>query len=145
MKLRLAVAALVIGCSGNSPTEPNGTAHVVTKYGTISVWSDGSSYNQAAIVRSLEAGYERAVAQVGRLPTLDGIMVAVYKRQVWTGVPSVGAYSSDTSTIFVLAGVEEVCDHEVQHWAAWKLGLRGDCYWLQDHRPGYDLNCHYHS
>jgi len=136
------IAVLSVSCNSlGSPTAPDGQVQLSTAYGLVSVWSDGSTYNLDTIKNSLERGQRRALAQRIDVPNLNGLTVAIYRKQVWAGVDSVGAYNESEDVVMVLAGVEEVVDHELQHRAAWKLGHHGPCFTLQDHSPGYRLDC----
>jgi hypothetical protein len=136
---------LLAGCHGLSTTAPETDVRIATAYGTVGVWSDGATYDVGKIRSALERGQERALAQRSDVSSLEGATVAIWSKGVPVGTGQydgeVGSYDSMDDSMSGLQGVEEVFEHEVQHRASWKLGERGECFNLQDHSPGFDLNC----
>ena len=136
------LAVLAFAACSSSPTDPGAPElSLQTAFGAVTVWSDGSDYDLGDLRAALERGQRRALAQRSDVASLSGLKVAIYRQQVWGGVDSVGAYDSNEDVVLILADVEEVAEHELQHRAAWKLGHRDECYRLQDHSPGFDLHC----
>jgi hypothetical protein len=137
---------LCLGC-GSSPTETAAgqPRQVMTAYGTITLYpgvgANGAPVlDEAAVVRHLEQGHDRAVTRTDDATTralltakrVDGITVR----------PSTSFrdhYDEQTWTMYVSS--EWTVGHEWQHASCYRLGLRGDCCTLQDHRPGYTLDC----
>jgi hypothetical protein len=142
------VAALALGaCAGgggpSSPTEPKGpSASLSTKYGNITVLTNGNAFDADRAVAAINAGYDKARAQVGgnvdRI-SLSGLVVSV---QPGTFNGAVGQYHSGNDTVDIAQGVENVLTHELQHRFCHNLGNSGDCCTYQDHSNGYDLQCH---
>lgn len=142
------VAAVALGaCAGGggpgSPTEPKGpSASLATKHGAITVLTNGNAFDADRAITAIEAGYDKARAQVGdnvdRI-RLDGLVVSV-QPGVFNG--AVGQYHSGSDTVDVAQGVENVLTHELQHRFCHNLGNSGDCCTYQDHANGYDLQCH---
>lgn len=151
-RLQLAAAVLAAvsfaACSGgggaSSPTEPTGSsmAALATKHGTLTVLTNGNSFDAGRAEAAIEAGYDKARAQIGGVIdgiTLDGLVLAV-EPGVFNG--AVGQYHPSSDTLRMAQGVENVITHELQHRFCHNLGNSGDCCTYQDHASGFDLQCH---
>jgi hypothetical protein len=142
-----ATALTLTACGGggggpSSPTESKGPqAALATSRGTITVITNGNAFDPNRAVAAIEAGYDKARAQIGsdvdRI-RLDGMVVEV-QPGVFNG--AVGQYLPSSDTVDVAQGVENVLTHELQHRFCHNLGNSGDCCTLQDHANGYDLQC----
>src|SRR5437764_1699061 len=143
--LQLAAAATpalpLAACSGGggakSPTAPAGPqATLATAYGTVTVFTQGNDFDPNRATAAIEAGYARARAQVGsRIDSvsLDGMSVQVAPGTFGGEYNAVGQYFTDSDTVEMAKGVENVLTHELQHRFCHKLGYSGDCCTYQDH------------
>jgi hypothetical protein len=147
-QLAVAVAAAfaLTACSGgggpSSPTEPKGPqAALATQYGTVTVLTNGNTFDAGRAEAAIQAGYDKARAQIGGAVDgirLDGMVLAV-EPGVFNG--AVGQYHPNSDTVRLAQGVENVITHELQHRFCHNLGHSGACCTYQDHSGGYDLQC----
>ncbi len=143
----LTATLALVACGGSggpsSPTEPKGpAATMVTTHGTITVITNGNPFDADRAVASIEAGYDKARAQVGSKVDgirLDGMVISV-ETSVYDGA-AVGQYMPGSDTVETAVGVENVLTHELQHRFCHNLGHSGDCCTYQDHAQGYNLQC----
>jgi len=149
--LAIPVVLALTACGGGSgggakgPTEASGpAATLATSHGTITIYTNGNSFDANRAAAAIEAGYDKARAEVG--PRIDGIrldgMTVSVQKTVYDGA-AVGQYLPQSDTVESAVGVENVLTHELQHRFCHNLGNSGDCCTYQDHANGYDLQCHH--
>lgn len=145
----LLCATLALGaCSGgsgpSSPTDPGGDSTSVltlpTSWGDVPVVTGGHEFDPGRALASIEEGYAKARAQVGT--NIDGIRLDQYRITVMPEDWELnGQHLRDRREIRMRLGVENVLEHELQHFFAWELGRFSDCRTYQDHPNGFDLHC----
>lgn len=142
------VITLLLGACGGGgggstgPTAPQGPQGTLsTKYGTVTVFTNGVAFDADRAIAAIEAGYSKARTQIGGRVDhvrLDGMAISL-KPGVFNG--AVGQYHPNQDIVDVAQGVENVLTHELQHRFCHRLGHSGDCCTYQDHSGGYDLSC----
>lgn len=142
-------SALVLGaCSGGSgpgsPTDPGGDPTSVltlsTSWGDVAVATGGHAFDPGRALASIEEGYAKARDQVGE--RVDGIRLDPYRITIMPADWELnGQHLRDRREIRMRVGVENVLEHELQHFFAWELGRFSDCRTYQDHPNGFDLHC----
>jgi predicted metal-dependent phosphoesterase TrpH len=142
-------ATLVLGgCSGGSgashPTDPGGDSTSVftlpTSWGDVAVVIGGHEFDPGRALASIEEGYAKARAQMGT--RIDGIRLDEYRIIIMPEDWELqGQHLRDRREIRMRLGVENVLEHELQHFFAWELGRFSDCRTFQDHPNGFDLHC----
>lgn len=133
-----ALLAAMAGCAKGSLVEP-------TLSGRGDLYIKG--LDPATAERWVEFGAERAThrtAHPEKLPVrYDGLGIVRDDRLV--GTNKAGYYEAGYSglgIIHVRPGYESVIEHELQHYLAHRVGLKGVALTLQDHPGGYDLDGH---
>lgn len=120
----------------------NGT--VSTQWGTMQVTSEVGEPDWGKLQVSADQAISRIASQ-NRYTTFGDVRVVVSNECSGGGQQCYGRYYPESKTIVALTGYENVIEHELQHHACHDLGLDnvlgGECCRLQDHHPGYDLNC----
>lgn len=141
---------VLAGCSGgsdgssglSSPTAPTTASASVlsTQWGDLSIQANGYSIDLDRARASIQQGYDKGRRQIGS--EIDQLWLAGYRITVMPPHWELnGQHLRDAREIRIRAGVENVLEHEIQHFFAWELGRFSECRTFQDHPGGFDLRC----
>lgn len=138
-------AAVAAGCAGTpgpatSPALETGR-FLDTPWGTIRVYSQGRAFDFLRAHRAVTAAYRGAEAELG-VPLdelrFEGHRIVV----VCSGWTEGGAEFEPRAREFrIEEHREDLLEHEVLHFLAWRLGLPPDCVATVGHPQGTDLRC----
>ena len=138
------LALVLFSCDASSPTAPRAVVgeSLVTPWGTATVVRGGNPFDADKALERIIRGYTRAAEQRSDADTVRMTGVTI---EVVSSLPGRYGEFDYPSTLRMLVGVEDVLNHEVQHYLCYSLygdnADTADCCYKQDHRPGYDLNC----
>lgn len=143
--LILAAGACSGGSGAGSPTDPGGGGStsvltLSTSWGDVAIVTDGHPFDPGRALASIEHGYAKAREQIG--DEVDRYRIDQYRITVMPADWELnGQHLRDRREIRVRAGIENVLEHELQHFFAWELDRFSDCRTYQDHPQGFDLHC----